>query len=443
MNTPICDFVRRYQQSGQTRFHMPGHKGASFLGFEGLDLTEIEGADNLYHPQGIILESEANATALFGSGHTYFATGGSSQCIGAMLSLAMRGNGRHLVAARNVHKAFIHACALLDLDVTWVLPETDSGGLCSCPISPQQLQKTLAEQSQKPFAVYLTSPDYLGGIQDVQELSRVCEQAGVPLLVDNAHGAYLKFLQPSGHPLDLGAAMCCDSAHKTLPVLTGGAYLQISKSVSLEDSAVREALSLFGSTSPSYLVLQSLDFCNAYLADDYKQRLAACAAQVDVCKGELAAFGIALRGSEPLKLVLDAAAMGYSGNELAEFLRAHGMECEFADLEVVVLMATPETTDLDFRRLHHAMRKLALKNPLPIKKDPLPMGQRVCSIREAVLAPHEVVAVRQALGRVCGSAAVACPPAVPIAICGERITVEMIALFTRYGIETIEVVCGR
>ena len=114
------------------------------------------------------------------------------------------------------------------------------------------------------MAFYLTSPDYLGGMQDIAALSAVCDAHGVPLLVDNAHGAYLRFL-PGGsrHPIDLGAAACCDSGHKTLPVLTGGAYLHLGpKAPVQEESTVRSALALFGSTSPSYLILQSLDACN-------------------------------------------------------------------------------------------------------------------------------------------------------------------------------------
>ena len=121
MTTPIVDFVRSYAQSGTARLHMPGHKGQSLLGFEPLDITEICGADELYAPEGIIAESEANATRLFGTAHSYYSTEGSSQCIRAMLFLALQGapqNGRRpvLLAARNAHKALLYAAALLDFD---------------------------------------------------------------------------------------------------------------------------------------------------------------------------------------------------------------------------------------------------------------------------------------------------------------------------------------
>ena len=216
MTTPIVDFVRRYAQSGTARLHMPGHKGQSLLGCEPWDITEIRGADELYEAEGIIAQSEANATRLFGTAHTYYSTEGSSQCIRAMLCLALQGAPRTgkrpvLLAARNAHKALLYAAALLDFDIRWLWPAPeDTGALCSCPVTVQALSAALEElagQGRTPFGVYLTSPDYLGGMQDIAALSAVCDAHGVPLLVDNAHGAYLRFL-PGGsrHPIDLASA---------------------------------------------------------------------------------------------------------------------------------------------------------------------------------------------------------------------------------------------
>ena len=127
MTTPIVDFVRRYAQSGTARLHMPGHKGQSLLGCEPWDITEIRGADELYEAEGIIAQSEANATRLFGTAHTYYSTEGSSQCIRAMLCLALQGAPRTgkrpvLLAARNAHKALLYAAALLDFDIQWLWP---------------------------------------------------------------------------------------------------------------------------------------------------------------------------------------------------------------------------------------------------------------------------------------------------------------------------------
>ncbi len=151
MDTPIVDFVRGYAQSGISCLHMPGHKGQSLLGFEPLDLTEIRGADELYEPEGIIAQSESNATRLFGTQHTYYSTEGSSQCIRAMLCLALQAAPRTgkrpvLLAARNAHKALLYAAALLDFDIQWLWPAAENAGaLCSCPISAQMLTTALQE----------------------------------------------------------------------------------------------------------------------------------------------------------------------------------------------------------------------------------------------------------------------------------------------------------
>ena len=232
MKTPIYDFVKRYADADTVRLHMPGHKGKGRLGVENLDLTEISGADFLYGASGIIAESEANATSLFKTAHSFYSTEGSTLAIKAMLALALTKKAGDvsrplILAARNAHKAFISSAALLDLSVEWLYP-SECEHLCKCTVTPTDLSNKLSGMEKLPEAVYITSPDYLGNMADIKGLAEVCDSFGVPLLVDNAHGAYLAFLTPSEHPIALGAAMCADSAHKTLPALTGGAYLHIS-----------------------------------------------------------------------------------------------------------------------------------------------------------------------------------------------------------------------
>ena len=232
MDTPILDFLRQYAEHDWVRFHMPGHKGKGMLGCEKWDITEVYGGDALYEADGIIARSERNATELFGTQRTCYSTEGSSQCIRAMLYLALNNrpkvNSNVIVAARNVHKTFVYAAALLDIEPVWLWPESSSS-LCGCPVTPAILKETLDKLDAPPAAVYVTSPDYLGEMADIGSLAKVCHDSGTILIVDNAHGAYLKFLPKSLDPLDLGADMCCASAHKTLPVLTGGAYLHIGR----------------------------------------------------------------------------------------------------------------------------------------------------------------------------------------------------------------------
>ena len=437
MNTPVADFVQRYAKAGTARLHMPGHKGRCFLGCEPWDITEIHGADALYEAEGILAESEQNAAALFGSQRTCYSTEGSSQCIRAMLYLAVAASGSHtVVAARNVHRAFVSAAALLDLEIRWLWPE-ESRSLCGCPISPAQLEETLHSLPEPPAAVYLTSPDYLGGMAEISALAQVCHQHGTLLLVDNAHGAYLRFLQPSLHPLDLGADLCCDSAHKTLPVLTGGAYLHLSPTAPAQlGPLAKSALGLFGSTSPSYLTLASLDLCNRYLAEGYPQRLAEAVKRLAELRERLTAAGWRVEPSDPLRVTV-AAPRGVTGQELAGQLRRQGVECEYADRDFLVLMATPENTPEELAQAAAALGQCPGEaNPPQL---PLARGERACSIRQAAFAPRETVDAAHSLGRVCGLPTVGCPPAIPIAVSGERITPEALALFAYYGIEQVEV----
>ena len=434
MTTPIFDFVKSYAESGDVRLHMPGHKGIGELGCEAYDITEIQGADVLYSADGIIEESENNLSMLYGTAHSFYSTEGSTLAIFAMLSLvANRREGRpFILAARNVHTAFVKAAALLDLEVEWLYPER-SEHLCSCEVTAPDLKKALSGMKKMPRAVYVTSPDYLGNMLDISALAAVCREFGLPLLVDNAHGAYLKFLKNDLHPITLGAAMCADSAHKTLPVLTGGAYLHISKDFPELVRNSRRALSLFASTSPSYLTLASLDLCNKRLAEDYPEKIVALTEKIAQAKAKISSLGFEVAESEPLKIVIMA------GEPFADHLRERGIECEFSDSEYTVLMLTPENSDSDLERLLSAIESAERKaKPLSFKA-PKP-HERVMSIREAVLGECESVKTESSLGRICASPTVSCPPAVPIVISGERITSEDIELFKHYGIDCVDVV---
>ncbi len=443
MNAPICDFVRDYAARQALRLHMPGHKGRGPLGVEALDITEIPGADSLYEASGVIRESEENASRLFGC-PTLYSTEGSSLCIRAMLYLALmhakeRGRKPRIVAGRNAHKTFLSAAALLDLDVIWLNPGPGDSYL-SCSVSADALDAVL-DGMNAPAAVYLTSPDYLGNTVDIAAIAEVCHRRDVLLLVDNAHGAYLRFLPASRHPIDLGADLCCDSAHKTLPVLTGGAYLHLSPAApQLCHAQARTALALFGSTSPSYLILQSLDAVNLALGSGYRENLARFAAEVEALKARLIEKGWLLQGDEPLKLTLRAKPRGCTGVELAQALEAENIVCEFADPDFLVLMLTPEIGSDGLDRLEAALDALPLRPAIQDEPPVFQSAARALSIREAALSPCETLPVERCLGRVLAAATVGCPPAVPILVCGERIDEHALACFRYYGIETCTVV---
>jgi len=443
MNTPICDFVREYAEKNALRMHMPGHKGKALLGMESLDITEIDGADSLYEAEGIIRESERNASMLFGC-ETFYSTEGSSQCIRAMLYLAalhaQRQSKKPLIAAgRNAHKTFLSAAALLDLDVIWLCSEKQNSYL-SCEIDAEQIEKLLSA-APDITAIYLTSPDYLGNVADIRMAAEVCRKYGVLLLVDNAHGAYLRFLTESRHPIDLGADICCDSAHKTLPVLTGGAYLHLSdKLPEMFSEQAKNALALFGSTSPSYLILQSLDAANAYLAEGYKDELAQIVSAADALKERLVSHGYVLSGDEPLKLTISAKPYGYRGTELAQMLGERNIVCEFSDPDFLVLMLTPETGESGIKQLETALLSIPQKTAVNEPAPGFSLPERVMRIRKAMLSAGKLLPVSQSIGRVLSAASVGCPPAVPIVVSGERIDEDAAACFEYYGIKQCTVI---
>ncbi len=443
MSTPICDFVRRYTQGEPVRLHMPGHKGRPFLGFEAMDITEIDGADELFTASGVIAESEAQASALFGA-HTVYSAGGSTLCIQAMLHMAARHaatNGERpvILAARNAHKAFVNAAALLDIEVRWLYPQTQDSYI-SCTVTADQVSRALQGRDRRITAVYLTSPDYLGNMTDIGEVAEACHKNGTLLIVDNAHGAYLKFLPDSMHPMDQGADLCCDSAHKTLGVITGGAYLHISHAAPAElHRLAKGSMSLFGSSSPSYLILQSLDAANDRMAV-FKETLSAFLLRVERLKRRLSAMGYTFAGNEPLKLTLLAKTYGYTGQQMAGFLIAGGVYPEFYDPDYVVLMLSPANTGNELSRLEQVLDDIPRKTPILSKAPQLPHPSRALSPRQAILMPSETIPAEASIGRISAAAAISCPPAVPLIICGERIDEQTVRCLRYYGADTCEVI---
>lgn len=440
MNTPICSFLTKYVSDNNLRLHMPGHKGIGDV--EQFDLTEIRGADSLYEANGIIKESEENASQLFGC-HTLYSTEGSSLAIRAMLHLACLMNKSEsapvILAGRNAHKVFISASALCNFDIEWLYGQDAS--YLSCKVSANDVAEKLDSMDRLPLAVYITSPDYLGNMADIKGIAEVCHSRGVRLLVDNAHGAYLAFTEPSMHPIALGADMCADSAHKTLPCLTGSAYLHLADSIPDSIKArAKSALALFGSTSPSYLMLASLDMANRYLSDGYKEKLADFTNKLSETKANLTLIGYEVIGDEPMKLTLCPKSYGYTGYEMADILAKNKIVPEFYDEDHLVLMPTPEITEKDLAKLEVVLLILKKRDKIATAPPVLGSPKRKLSPRKAIFSDAETVKSADAVGRVLADITIGCPPAVPIVVSGEEIDENAVRAFEYYGIDTCSVV---
>lgn len=424
----LTSFLSQYAENDTFRAHMPGHKGRALPEFPELsgayawDITEITGADSLLEADGILREGERRTAALYSSADCCWSAGGSTLCIQAMLA-KMRTEHRRVIAGRTVHRAFLNACILLGLSVEWVWPR--EGSLIAGRYDLGDFERILrrVSTSGEKACIYVTSPDYCGNMQDIAALSRICRRYDARLLVDNAHGAHLAFFAENKHPIVLGADFCCDSAHKMLPALTGAAMLHCAEPCGME---MKQFMTLFGSTSPSYLIMQSIEAAMAYLSEEGTAGVQWCAQRSDVLRSRLSRFDFV--GDDPLHLTIRA-----DGNALAKALRAHNVECEYADSTCAVLLLSPVMKERDFRRLEQALEMCAAAAPLLPPALPEPPEQ-VCTMRQAALSVWECVPIDTAVGRICGAVQVPCPPAVPLLVSGERITGEWAELMRFYGI---------
>ena len=443
MKTPIKDFVEEYVDRSPVRFHMPGHKGAPFIGCEKWDITEISGMNSLYANDGIICKSEENASLLFGC-PTFYSTEGSSQCIKAMSFLVCKyaksiGRKPIIASFRNAHSSFISASVLVDFDIQWIY--SSGNNYLSCEVDYQNLDGILSQMEEKPIALLVTSPDYMGQIYDISSIAKVCHKHQILLLVDNAHGAYLKFLKNSQFPIDLGADLVCDSAHKTMPVLTGGAYLHLSPSLpKFFTDEVKSSMALFGSTSPSFLILQSLDQNNLYLYTTYKDKLSCVISKIKETKEMLCKMGYDVEDSEPLKIVVNTAKYGYIGSDFADILTKEKIYCEFYDRNFIIFMISPENSLSDFDLFINAMSKISSKDSIYTIPPSLSSYQTLAKIKDVAFSSLEILPIEKCENKIFADWNIACPPAVCPIVCGERITKEIIHLLSYYGIEKCKVV---
>ena len=441
MKTPINDFLTQYSGSNSVRLHMPGHKGKT--NGTSKDITEISGADSLFDASGIIDESEKNLSSLYNTLFSLYSTEGSTLAIKTMLALVYRyaksvGKEPLVLADRNAHCSFLYGVSLLGLQVEWL--DYQRKDLFSSVLNEQIIDEKLGEMEQKPTALYLTSPDYLGNMLPIKQISKVCKKHGVLLVIDNAHGAYLNFLEENIHPINLGADMCSDSAHKTLPTLTGGAYLHINKTFDFfTKSQVKCMMKTFASTSPSYLILSSLDSTNKYLFEN-KNAFIECGKKVDKIKQFCIELGFDLVGDEKLKITLSPNSFGYYGNQVASIIERQNIVLEYADKDYVVLMFSPLNSDGDFDKLATALKGIERQKAIEKIDLNFAIPQRKMSIKDALFCNEEKVNVDSAKGRIISSISVSCPPAIPLIFSGEVVDENSIKIMKYYGIKECYVV---
>lgn len=425
INTPICNFLEKYAMDNRLRLHMPGHNGEFPH-----DITEVFGADSLYDTDtsgGIIAASEMFAAGLFGAKRTCYSCGGSTLAIQTGLALLKARGCKTVAASRYSHRSFANACAMLGLNIKWLYPDE----YLSADIKYDSRALVGAD------ALFITNIDYYGGTWKFVN-------PNIPVLVDNAHGAYLKFIDKRQfgmeylHPLELGfPLMSAESAHKTLPVLTGGAYLHFTDGV--DYSRAKEFMSAFGSSSPSYLIMESLDRFNGLIAQNVQMINNACEA-VQSLKQDLEMCGVPMRKSDPLRITINARECGLSGAEYAAMLRANGVECEMADDNYVVLMFSGATTLEDCERAEMAVKFVLGRTPQPLVKYPHIKAVQGMPMQEAMFKPRKYVPIEAARGEICAEIRSVCPPGIPLIYPGEIIDHTTAEILKARGVNKIHIV---
>ena len=439
-NLALYIALRKYKLKRMSSFHTPGHKGnCSFISnLFNYDFTELPGLDSLYEANGSILEAETRAAEVLGTKRTLFSAGGCTLCIQAMMNLCAK-PGSKIICSRVIHRSAINAMALLDIEPIWIYPTQDAGKGIPGRIDCNELEKLIID-NDNVSAVYITSPNYYGVISNIESISSICQKQGLPLLVDNAHGAHLGFLSRDLHPIHLGATITACSAHKTLPVLTGGAWLNIGDESYI--SGAKESMALFGSTSPSYPIMASLDLCIDWLDNYGKDKFLNIEEKIKTIRQLAISKGIniPLGMCDPLRVTLDAASIGTTGTQLALDMRRNGIEPEYASQQNVILIATPMNADEDIDRLYYFIDNIEIKKPIKYEYIEIPKTKTIMSPREAMLSDSQTIDVKDSLNRIAAQAPCPCPPGMPVVMFGEIITKDIIDMLLGYGISSIKVV---
>lgn len=444
-NTPLKRALDEYIRQDYARLHMPGHKGASISPFGELmayDVTEVEGTDSLFEDDGPLKEQEEIFTRLYDTKGTVMSAGGSTLCIQAMLRMVAKKEGR-ILAGRNIHAAAVNAMALLGLEPVWVYPNRKQEERLIGEISPDEIRSVLEKEKQAGTldslcAIYVTSPDYFGVMSDIRSIAQIAHEYGLPLLVDNAHGAHLHFLKEEYHPMQLGADLCCDSLHKTMPALTGAALLHTSDAKYCPQ--MKGAMTVFGSTSPNYLIMLSMDSTAAFLMQDGAERIQQTVTRCEELRQKAREKGFVLpQHCDPMRLTLPLAGTGWDAQNFRKLLRKHKIMEEYLSDSGCVLLFSPFNREEDFKRTEALLDEVLIQNQ-PFTAFPIVPSEKVMSLREAFLSPKESVPVEKAEGRIAAQVKITCPPGIPLVMPGERLHKEIIKILKNSGIFVIDVV---
>ena len=427
--------LEAYAQQELYPLHMPGHKRRMAPGPGlpyGWDVTEVPGTDDLHDAREILAQAMARTAELYGARRTWYLVNGSTCGILAGIR-ALAPYGSPVICARNCHKSVYHAMELGNLSVEWLVPPVDEDFGIYGSVPPEAVAAAL-DRCPRARCVILTSPTYEGIVSDIKAIADLCHQRGVPLLVDEAHGAHLGLFPgfPDG-AVKAGADVAIQSPHKTLPSLTQTAWLHLAGSLADPDEIERQ-LDVFETSSPSYPLLASLDGCTGILQSRGRELFEAWSGRLTRFTEAAADFRhLRLLGDrpaffdrDPSKLLVNCRGTGFTGPSLAEALRTRfGFETEMACGENLLAMTSPADSEDSLDRFAGALHVLDREaEPVPADHTPAlpPPGPVHCTMAQALAAPAEQLPPEQALGHMAAEYVWAYPPGVPLLAPGEEIT---------------------
>lgn len=440
-----------YSQEDYYPFHMPGHKRNpdtvnTDLPFD-RDITEIEGFDNLHHPEGILKKAQETAANVYGTKECYYSVNGSTAALLAAVSAAVPRKGQILVA-RNCHKAVYHALYLRNLIPTYVYPQMNQKWWINGGISPDKVERALAENPEIK-AVLLTSPTYDGVVSDIEKIAEIVHRYEIPLIVDEAHGAHFHFSNyfPTS-AAELGADLVIQSFHKTLPSMTQTAVLH-NCSDRVDSRLIRRFMGIYQSSSPSYILMASMDACMEKMSSDgnemfreftkilekTRRRLSECK-YIRLVSPEIGTAGVF--DYDRSKLLFSTRYASMTGSELAQILlEKYHIQVEMETEHYVLALAAVGDSEEGFERLCQAIEEIdqeeAQKKKEKREAEEPKAGRtaytslsQFMSITEAMESESEIRKLEESVGRISAEFGYLYPPGIPLIVPGEQITGQFI-----------------
>lgn len=470
--------LESYGKSDFYPFHMPGHKRNKKC-VEGdfpleRDITEIYDFDDLHHPEGILMEAQNALSRLYGTKASFFSVNGSTAGLLTAISASVKRGGQILVA-RNCHKAVYHGIYLRELNPTYIYPHTDSELGINGEISVFRVERCL-EENPDIEAVLITSPTYDGVVSDVKSIAQVAHRHGIPLIVDEAHGAHFRFSEyfPES-AVDLGADVVIQSFHKTLPAMTQTAVLHLC-SDRVSENLIKRFLGIYQTSSPSYILMSSLDACvdkmerdSKKLFQEFTENLEAARERLSKCQcihlvpsvedNQIMLEEKRVFDYDRSKIILSTINSTINGPELCRILREEfHLETEMTTENYVLAMAAVGDTKEGFTRLCQAVEEIDKREKKKIsqkmkaeatlesekKNRKNTVLKQIMTISNAMDAPCQISLLEESAGKISAEFVYLYPPGIPLIVPGEQITGLLVRNVRKYMEQGLNIhgLCG-